>query len=117
MKLLSDLNWGFLEILFLVIVFLVGILSTYYLLPYIIKLMKKVAPRGLSSHYPTFTVALSKTKSCACGTTNAKSSWHLNPGPLSGSLGSSRYPCLTGISVSHPKKERALYQAKPRGHQ
>jgi UDP-N-acetylglucosamine--dolichyl-phosphate N-acetylglucosaminephosphotransferase len=50
MKLLSDLNWGFLEVLFLIIVFLVGILSTYYLLPYIIKLMKKKNYVGYDIH-------------------------------------------------------------------
>ena len=47
---LSDLNWGFLEILFLVIVFLVGLLITYYLLPYIIKLMKKKNYVGYDIH-------------------------------------------------------------------
>ena len=47
---LSDLNWGFLEILFLVIVFLVGLLVTYYLLPYIIKLMKKKNYVGYDIH-------------------------------------------------------------------
>ncbi|MBY8989479.1 MAG: hypothetical protein KGD58_01895 [Candidatus Lokiarchaeota archaeon] len=47
---LSDLNWGFLEILFLIIVFLVGLLITYYLLPYIIKLMKKKNYVGYDIH-------------------------------------------------------------------
>jgi len=47
---LSDLNWGVLEILFLVIVFLVGFLSTYFLLPYIIKIMKKRNYVGYDIH-------------------------------------------------------------------
>lgn len=47
---LSDLNWGFLEILFLVIVFLVGLLITYFLLPYIIKQMKKKNYVGYDIH-------------------------------------------------------------------
>ena len=47
---LSDLNWGFLEILFLVIVFLVGLLVTYFLLPYIIKLLKKKNYVGYDIH-------------------------------------------------------------------
>lgn len=47
---LSDLNWGFLEILFLIIIFLVGLLSTYFLLPYIIKLMKKKNYIGYDIH-------------------------------------------------------------------
>lgn len=50
MRLLSDLNWGFLEILFLVIIFLVGLLSTYVLLPHIIKLMKKKNYIGYDIH-------------------------------------------------------------------
>ena len=44
------MNWGFLEILFLVIVFLVGLLVTYFLLPYIIKLMKKKNYVGYDIH-------------------------------------------------------------------
>jgi UDP-N-acetylglucosamine--dolichyl-phosphate N-acetylglucosaminephosphotransferase len=47
---LSDLNWGFLEILFLVVVFLVGFLTTFFLLPYIIKLMKKKNYVGYDIH-------------------------------------------------------------------
>ncbi|MFX1427738.1 MAG: hypothetical protein ACFFBE_14890 [Promethearchaeota archaeon] len=50
MRLLSDLNWGFLEILFLVIVFLVGVLTTYFILPYIIKFMKKKNYVGYDIH-------------------------------------------------------------------
>jgi UDP-N-acetylmuramyl pentapeptide phosphotransferase/UDP-N-acetylglucosamine-1-phosphate transferase len=38
---LSDLNWGILEIIYLAIIFIVGFLTTYFILPYIIRYMKK----------------------------------------------------------------------------
>jgi len=47
---LSDLNWGFLQILSLIIIFLVGFFSTYFLLPYIINLMKKKGYVGYDIH-------------------------------------------------------------------
>lgn len=50
MRLLSKMNWGFIEILFLIIIFVVGLLSTYFLLPYIIKLMKRKNYIGYDIH-------------------------------------------------------------------
>jgi len=47
---LSDLTWGFLEIFYLIIVFFVGFLFTYLILPYIIKLMKKKNFVGYDIH-------------------------------------------------------------------
>ncbi|GAG67556.1 unnamed protein product, partial [marine sediment metagenome] len=41
MDLLSDLNWSFVEIIYLLIIFLVGFGTTYLILPFIIKFMKK----------------------------------------------------------------------------
>ncbi len=47
---LSDLKWGFLEIFYLIIIFIVGFLITYLILPYIIKLMKKKNFVGYDIH-------------------------------------------------------------------
>ncbi|MHA1291163.1 MAG: hypothetical protein ACTSQJ_00675 [Promethearchaeota archaeon] len=47
---ISELNWGFLEILFLIIVFAIGFIVTYFLLPYIIKIMKQKGFVGLDIH-------------------------------------------------------------------
>ncbi len=47
---LSDLKWGFLEIFYLIIIFIVGFLITYLILPYIIKLMKKKKFVGYDIH-------------------------------------------------------------------
>ncbi|MFX1391578.1 MAG: hypothetical protein ACFE9Z_16050 [Promethearchaeota archaeon] len=50
MKFLTDLNWGFVEILYLVIIFSVGFLTTYFFLPFLIKLMKKKNYVGIDIH-------------------------------------------------------------------
>ncbi len=47
---LSELNWNFLEILYLIIIFIVTFLVTYFLLPYIIKFMKKKNYVGYDIH-------------------------------------------------------------------
>ncbi len=47
---LSDLNWGFLQILFLIIIFLAGFFITYFILPYIMNLMKKKGYVGYDIH-------------------------------------------------------------------
>ncbi len=47
---ISDLNWGFLEILYLVIVFIVGFTFTFLLIPYLIKIMKKKGYIGYDIH-------------------------------------------------------------------
>ncbi len=47
---LSDLKWGFLEIFYLIIIFIVGFIITYLILPYIIKLMKKKNFVGYDIH-------------------------------------------------------------------
>ena len=47
---LSQLNWGFLEILYLIIIFLVGFFVTYITLPYLIKYMKKKEYIGFDIH-------------------------------------------------------------------
>ncbi|KKM86103.1 hypothetical protein LCGC14_1282370 [marine sediment metagenome] len=41
MKRFSDLNWSFLQIIYLVIIFIIGFLFTYFIIPYVIKFMKK----------------------------------------------------------------------------
>lgn len=47
---LSELNWGILEISFLIIVFVIGFLATYLILPAIIKFMKKKRYIGIDIH-------------------------------------------------------------------
>ncbi|MHA2131279.1 MAG: hypothetical protein ACW99L_15045, partial [Promethearchaeota archaeon] len=47
---LSDLNWGILEIIYLAIIFIVGFLTTYFILPYIIRYMKKKGFVGYDIH-------------------------------------------------------------------
>ena len=47
---LSGLKWGFLEIFYLIIIFIVGFLITYLTLPYIIKLMKNKNFVGYDIH-------------------------------------------------------------------
>lgn len=47
---LSDLSWGILEIIYLAIIFIVGFLTTYFILPYIIKYMKKKRFVGYDIH-------------------------------------------------------------------
>jgi len=50
MKHLTDLNWGFMEIFFLLIIFIVGFLITYVVLPYLIKFMKRKGYVGIDIH-------------------------------------------------------------------
>ncbi|MFX1382923.1 MAG: hypothetical protein ACFFBP_10820 [Promethearchaeota archaeon] len=50
MILLTDLNWTILEIIYLIIIFAVGFGSTYLILPYIIKFMKKKGYIGYDIH-------------------------------------------------------------------
>ncbi len=50
---LTQLNWGFLEIFYLIIIFLVGFLVTYITLPYVIKFMKKKEYVGYDIHKNT----------------------------------------------------------------
>ena len=47
---LSDLNWGFLQILFLIVIFFVGFFITYFILPHIMNLMKKKGYVGYDIH-------------------------------------------------------------------
>ena len=47
---LSELNWGFLEIIFVIIVFVIGLIITYALMPIIIKFMKKRGHVGIDIH-------------------------------------------------------------------
>jgi UDP-N-acetylglucosamine--dolichyl-phosphate N-acetylglucosaminephosphotransferase len=47
---LSDLNWSFLEIIYLLVIFLIGFGTTYFILPYIIKFMKKKKYVGYDIH-------------------------------------------------------------------
>ncbi|MHA2051201.1 MAG: hypothetical protein ACW986_16435, partial [Promethearchaeota archaeon] len=47
---LSDLHWGFLEILYLVIIFIIGFAITYFILPFIINAMKKKKFVGYDIH-------------------------------------------------------------------
>jgi len=47
---LTQLNWGFLEIFFLIIIFLVGFFVTYITLPYVIEFMKKKEYVGYDIH-------------------------------------------------------------------
>ena len=50
MKHLTDLNWGFMEIFFLLMIFIVGFLITYVVLPYLIKFMKRKGYVGIDIH-------------------------------------------------------------------
>ena len=47
---ISNLNWGILEIFYLIIIFIAGFISTYFLLPYIIKIMKNKRYIGYDIH-------------------------------------------------------------------
>ena len=47
---LSTLNLGFLEFIYLILIFLAGILITYFTLPYIIKAMKSKGYTGIDVH-------------------------------------------------------------------
>lgn len=47
---LSELNWSYLEIVYLLIIFAIGFLTTYFLLPYIIRFMKKKKFVGYDIH-------------------------------------------------------------------
>ncbi|MFX1277357.1 MAG: hypothetical protein ACFFAT_20235, partial [Promethearchaeota archaeon] len=47
---LTDLNWTILEIIYLIIIFAVGFGSTYLILPYIIKFMKRKGYIGYDIH-------------------------------------------------------------------
>jgi len=47
---LTDLNFGVLEIIYLLIVFVIGFMSTYLILPYLIKFMKKKGYIGYDIH-------------------------------------------------------------------
>ncbi len=47
---LSDLNWGFFEIFGLVVIFIIGFLVTYLILPYIVKFMKTRKYVGYDIH-------------------------------------------------------------------
>ncbi len=47
---LTDLNWGFLEILYLIIIFIIGFLTTCLVLPFIIKFMIKKGHVGKDIH-------------------------------------------------------------------
>jgi len=50
MILRTQINWGIFEILFLVIIFIGGLLFTYLIIPYIIKLMKSKGFSGIDIH-------------------------------------------------------------------
>ena len=50
MTLLTDLDWNFLEIFFLIIIFIIGFLATYIILPYFIEFMKKKKHVGYDIH-------------------------------------------------------------------
>ena len=47
---LTDLNFGALEIIYLIIVFVIGFSSTYFIIPYLIKFMKKKGYIGYDIH-------------------------------------------------------------------
>jgi len=47
---ISDLNWGILELFYLIIVFIVGFMATLLLIPHIIKIMKKKGYIGYDIH-------------------------------------------------------------------
>ncbi|MFW9827843.1 MAG: hypothetical protein ACFFEY_09635 [Candidatus Thorarchaeota archaeon] len=50
MEFLNNLNWSFLEIIFLLIIFIAGFLTTYFILPYLIKFMRKKTYVGIDIH-------------------------------------------------------------------
>ncbi len=50
MKPLTELNWSFMEIFFLIIIFIVGFLITYLIIPYLIKFMKRKGYVGIDIH-------------------------------------------------------------------
>ncbi|MFW9820023.1 MAG: hypothetical protein ACFFE5_10475 [Candidatus Thorarchaeota archaeon] len=50
MNFLSELNWNFLEIFFLIIIFIIGFLTTYFILPTLIKFMKRKGYVGIDIH-------------------------------------------------------------------
>ncbi|MFX1527853.1 MAG: hypothetical protein ACFFB4_09805 [Promethearchaeota archaeon] len=50
MILITQLNWGIFEIISLIIIFVGGFLFTYFIIPYIIKLMKKKGFTGIDIH-------------------------------------------------------------------
>ncbi|MEE9377498.1 MAG: hypothetical protein V3V33_05635, partial [Candidatus Lokiarchaeia archaeon] len=50
MRYLTDLNWSFREFFFLLIIFIVGFLVTYIILPYLIKIMKRKGFVGVDIH-------------------------------------------------------------------
>lgn len=50
MDLLTDLNWSFMQILFLVIIFIIGFIVTYFSLPYLINFMKRKGHVGIDIH-------------------------------------------------------------------
>ncbi len=50
MRQLSTLNWGAMEIIYLSIAFAVGFLTTYFVLPYLIKILKKKGFVGKDIH-------------------------------------------------------------------
>ena len=47
---LSDLNWSFIEIIYLLLIFLIGFGTTYLILPFVIKFMKKRKFVGYDIH-------------------------------------------------------------------
>jgi UDP-N-acetylglucosamine--dolichyl-phosphate N-acetylglucosaminephosphotransferase len=47
---LSELNWGFLEVFFLIIIFLVGFFTTYFILPRLIRFLKQKKFVGYDIH-------------------------------------------------------------------
>jgi len=50
MNYLSDLNWNYFEVILLIIVFVIGFLSTYFTIPYIIKHMTRKGHVGIDIH-------------------------------------------------------------------
>ncbi|GAG76474.1 unnamed protein product, partial [marine sediment metagenome] len=47
---ISDLNWNIVEIIYLIIIFIVGFLITRLIIPSIIKIMKKKGYIGIDIH-------------------------------------------------------------------
>ncbi|MFW9951709.1 MAG: hypothetical protein ACFFKA_16460 [Candidatus Thorarchaeota archaeon] len=47
---LSELNWGLLEVVYLLLIFILGIVFTYFIMPYIIALMKRKGFVGYDIH-------------------------------------------------------------------
>jgi len=50
MEHITDLNWGYIEIIYLSIIFIVGFLITYIVLPYLIKFMRRKEYVGIDIH-------------------------------------------------------------------